>query len=717
MVKVLRFPLLVTVFYAKITVKREMKSIARFLLVLTCVAPYCAANAVVSQTAGSNLTAYNGESGATNNNRWNNLTNARSISAGSNATADFGNCNAVIMRCAQPKCGNGGCTDLSVTSGIVSGCVQSNNSCKQYGDELVQYIAAQLVASSTAKANAAANAAQTAAANAAAQQNAQQMAQMQQQMQQMQSQMAQQNAAQMAQLQSALDEQKQLTANAIAEATAAREAAAPVSVSQASVSSANGLSNAQLSAAQSGVSADILAREQISGQIMSAIENAETQLKTLKATMTDTFNYAGCDSRGNNCTGPKRVKTFKQKAEGFFDPYETVLDELYDALILAQSVGVDITDIYMMLNGSCNVWGQYLCSTQKRQETQIDKCTKDKDGKQECTYKVVEVDGWPRYTEFNCSTQNGKSYGSGVRGGYPCVYGQVIPPEDDPTCTLNKTIVDNKDDPVQRDWLWGEQGDMNSNIRVGCASSALESSVLFRNRKKQASIDIEALQKIIAQDAPVTISKHRNGKDVDATTERIKYCAVGSERYSDLQKWVATKGLPKNVCMSESAALRQINGDGMLSASGEMVLKRVAASEAHTACNPNNEIEDCKAIDARYVDWTKPFTHNSGEKCCAPAEAILCHQGGGTWAGSKCNCGDKQTFQSDYLKCMSNADYCVAKQTMPKGDNGCYEDCKAYCTDGGKSDFCYKSDTDKSLTKGKTCISSWDKDKCTCKEQ
>ena len=144
-----------------------MKTLIGFLSVLLCVAPFGVANAVVSQTAGNNLTAYNGESGAANNNRWNNAMNSRSGGNETVATADFGNCNAVIMRCAQPKCSSGGCTDMSVTFAIVSGCVQASAPCKQYGDELVQYISAQLVAQSTAKANAACAAAFCASAAAA----------------------------------------------------------------------------------------------------------------------------------------------------------------------------------------------------------------------------------------------------------------------------------------------------------------------------------------------------------------------------------------------------------------------------------------------------------------------------------------------------------------------------------------------------------------------
>ena len=511
-----------------------MKSIARFLLVMLCAAPFCAADAVVSTTAGDNLTAYNGNAGAVDNNRWNTLINART--GGNTATADFGNCNALIMRCAQPKCSNGGCTDLSVTSAIVSGCVQSNASCKQYGDDLIEYISAQLVAQATAKANAAASAAQAAVANAAAQQSAQQMAQMQQQMQQIQAEMAAQNAQTVAQLQSALDEQKQLTANAIAEASAARQETQVIAQPVQQTNSSNGLSDVQMNAAQNGVSADVLAREQIAGQIMSAIENAEVQLKTLKATMTDTFNYAGCDSRGNNCTGPKRVKMFKEKAEEFFDPYESVLDELYDALILAQSVGVDITDIYMMLNGTCNAWAQYLCTDGQVMHYTNLNC---KDGVSQTVY----TDGRTRKND----TSNETSKYTGLRGGAKCVVGQVVPMSDG-GCQLVKMLTNNEE--VQRNWLYPENGD-DAHVRVGCASEALDNSALFRGRKNQATIDIETLQRIISQDAPQSFGRTFSGQTTTPKNDALKYCAISDQGYVELQKAVNLKTLPKTVCVNK----------------------------------------------------------------------------------------------------------------------------------------------------------------------
>ena len=48
-------------------------------------------------------------------------------------------------------------------------------------------------------------------------------------------------------------------------------------------------------------------------------------------------------------------------ATGFLEPYDNAIDKIYDALVSAQTVGVDLSQIYMMLNNSCNSWGQYLC--------------------------------------------------------------------------------------------------------------------------------------------------------------------------------------------------------------------------------------------------------------------------------------------------------------------------------------------------------------------
>ncbi len=580
-----------------------MKNITRFLLSALCIMPFEVSATPVPTTLGSNLTAFNGSSGATNNNNWNTLMNARPTAP----AADFGNCNAIILRCAQPKCSSGGCSSLDIARPIVSGCVQSNANCKQYGDDLIEYISAQLVATSTARANEQSAAAAAAAASAQQQQNAVQMqqlqSQMQNQIQQMQSQMAAANAETVAQLQSALDEQKQLTAAAIA----ANTASAP-----ATSSAANGLTDHQISAAESGISADVLAREQIAGEVMSKLENAQTNLKKLKATMDGVFEYAGCDKTGNNCTGPKRVTTFKNRAMEFFEPYNDVLNELFDALILAQSVGVDIKDIYMMLNGSCNLWGQYLCYGENKQ-----------------------------YNSNNCKGGKSVAYGGTARGGHECTINSVVPPEDDPACTLQKTLTDQEQ--IRQEWLYAETGSRDSIIRLGCASAALETSAMFRGRKKQASIDIDTLQRIIEQDAPRVYS-NRSGIGTTPGLDGVKYCAIGEKRYNELTKAVNLKKLPETICVTD-AKLTSI-----LASEGTLTVDTTAGQR-------------CETLALRCAD------SDNRQKC-------ICEKGDGEWQSGRCSCaniGDGNKWSDDLCSCVAD------DKRRCEGSGGDWKDNKCDC--------------------------------------
>ena len=604
-----------------------MKRISGFLLVALAL---CSAGAraasPVATTVGSNLTAYNNNTGAINNAMWNSYVNPRANSAATAPTADFGNCNAIILRCAQPKCTNGGCSTMEIARPIVSGCVQSNPSCEQYGTDLIEYISAQLVASSTASANQAAADAQVAAAQAAAQQSAQQMAAMQQQMSQMQQQMQQQSADTAAQIQAALAQQQAATTQAIADAASANQAAisnvagqmqatntasaAATTTNTANLSAgAVDLSAAQQVAAASGISADLLAREQIAGQILTKIENAEVALKSAQAAMRTAFDYAGCDSTGSNCTGPKRVKTFKTKAMEFFDPYNDVLDEVYDALILAQSVGVDITDIYMMLNGTCNAWGQYLCA-----EGQV-----------------------MHYNKTNCP--DGKSVavetnGGTVFGGADCKIGQVVPMSDG-GCQLIQVLQDDAD--VQRNWLYPETGDGGVQVRVGCASEILDNSALFRNRRSQASIDIETLQRIIEQDAPSAYG--RNGVFGGTTTpekDGLPYCKLTDSTYRDLQKIASLKDLPDKVCVTETEMKRIAdNGISITQTDGESV------AGYYQKCSAVNGAERAKCLcNAKSGGW---------QSWDAETEQCVCYFSDQSFDYSTLECVDKSQNNADDL--------------------------------------------------------------------
>ncbi len=489
---------------------REMKFITAFLPFL-----------LFSAVCAADLTAFNGNMGAINNNQWVTAMNPARGGGTSGATADFGNCNSLILRCATPKCA--GCTSMDIALPIVRGCVEANPNCKQYGDALVQTLSAQMVGNATARANEQAAAAQAMAAQAAASQNNQQLEAMQGQMMQMQQQMAaqaQESAAAQAQ---ALAAQREMLETAAAQAAAAAQSAAAQNAAAQTAAQMQAPAAEIANAATNGVSADVLAREKIGGQILTQLENAENALAGLKKTMQDVFDYAGCDQNGNNCSGPKRVRTFKQRANNFFEPYETVLDEVYDSLILAQSLGVNLTDIYMMLNNSCNVWGKYMCrpcgnndfSTQNPDGT-VDTCTNG-------FYEVAQ-----RFDEV-------------------AKVWRVIPNQKN--CTLVQMLT--AQDEVQQNWLDMERGS-SGGIRVACASDAIEGSALFSNRRKQSTISIETLQRIIEQDAPSRFERGKEGQP-DIT----RFCSVNDDDVYKLQMLTQKKALTSTgpdwgkVCVSD----------------------------------------------------------------------------------------------------------------------------------------------------------------------
>lgn len=612
-----------------------MKSISRFLVFALILISADALATPVSTTVGSNLTAYNQGSGVVNNANWNTVMNSRS-GAESAPVADFGNCNSVILRCAQPKCSSGGCTTMDVARPIVAGCVESNDTCKQYGNDLIEYISAQIVASSTAKSNQQAADAQVAAAQAAAAQSAQQLQQMQNQMQQMQAQMQQQNAETTAQLQAALEEQKQLTAQAIAQANSAQQSASAATTSAATTTASSGaLTQAQVAAASSGVSADVLARQQISGEILTEIENAEVSLKKLKTVLNTVYEYAGCDSSGNNCTGPKRVKTFKQKAMEFFDPYNAVLNDMYDALILAQSVGVDITDIYLMLNDSCNVWGQYLCGPG-----------------QVMTYNTINcVNG----RSVAITTAEGTVYGNAQ-----CTVGGIVPMSDG-GCQPIKAL--SSKDEIYANWLYPPEGSQEDvTIRIGCMSNTLDNSTLFRNLKRESSIDIETLQRMIEQDAPTSFSSTAFGTSTQINP--VKYCAVNATTYQDLQKSVSLKTLPSSVCVPDSRLEALVNSDGLL------VSDSTAEDSVQLTCgalsNANYEYDKCvcnNGVDKNYMRW------DDEKKTCV------------------CSGGVYTVFDIDRGACLdstgkSRADKKLEEQINQQTEDA-YKEYEKKCTDAG----------------------------------
>lgn len=555
-----------------------MKFISKILFVVCCAMPITATAAPIATTLGSNLTGYNGNSSVATN-QWNTMTNPRANIQNTTVKNNFGNCNALILRCATPKCAGGGCADAEIAKQIVVGCVNTNASCKQYGDDLVNFISAQLVSDSVAAQNAAA-----AAATAAANQSAEQIANMQQQMQMQMAQMQEQNNAQISALQDALQESQRANQEMMLSAAESAKASAP-----SAVDADTGLNATQTAAAQSGVDAEVIQRATITGQILTGMESVDSSLNQLKTTMRDAFRYGGCNEiNGDNCTGPKRVKKFKELSMKFFDPYDALVDNLEDALLRAQSVGVDMGDIYMLLSGSCNRYAKYICMYNG--ETPVYHQTVSSSvryvsvpvpstvgigvsGGEVFRLKPSGLDlqkikllrsGLLRNLSFvseayadstsfiNCD-EDGKSIpGNGVRGGHDCADGMVIPPEDLVACTVNEIYNDvDGYEKVQEAWLNPDESSTGI-IRVGCASDIVNSGILGRRARTRKSVaNIDVLQYLIMQDAP-------NTKDEIDSTKIKNYCATAYLE-PKLKSATMSRSLPQKMCCDK--AKEDCNGD------------------------------------------------------------------------------------------------------------------------------------------------------------
>jgi len=501
------------------------------------------------------------------------MMNVRGNMPASSAVANFGNCNAVILRCASPKCSSGSCSDMSVARPIVAGCVNSNDACKQYGNDLIEYISAQIVAQSNAKlieqenAVAIATAQATASANAtaAAQSNAQ-IQQMQSQMAAMQAQMAESMAAMQEQMAAQSESQNTQIQNALAEQ---RNAMATTTNSTgdtgAVIAGLEGLSVAEQLAAKNGVSADILVREQMGGEIETAIEDAMLRMKELKITLDNILEYAGCDASASRCTGPKRVKKFKDLVNEFFDPYEEVVDNMYDALMLAMTVGIDVSDVIMLLSDSCNIWGKYVC----------DPCTSTSESNPTEGQCVCPVEG-----SSNC-------YRRVVTG----ENGTVAKKQ--PHCRLVGTL--NEKSTIYREWIDANSG-LTGSTQVACASDVIGSVGLFRGRRKNATIDIETLRDLVNQDAYTSCRKANRSDTSDFTAEECgaQFCAVEpvSNRYKQLETAANTKKLPP-ICtkwrFNDESKMAKSDG-GAIYSEGEGTTLNIktascAAYTTETTCN------------------------------------------------------------------------------------------------------------------------------------
>ena len=253
------------------------------------------------------------------------------------------------------------------------------------------------------------------------------------------------------------------------------------------------------------------------------------------------------DLQGN---GGGYLKAAVDMANDFFDPYEEVLDTMYDALILAMTLGIDVSDTIMLLSDACNIWGKYLCDTcSYTQQNSIDS------GEGICACNTTDNSGKGTNCYYRIRTENGKVA------------------KDQPHCRLVGT-VGNKEE------VWHEWIDANSGItgttQVACASDAIDNISIFRGRRKKTSVDIDTLRDFINQDAYGTCRTPKNPDDFNVLEDcGAKFCNVDpkndTQRYKQLRQAFSTKKLPaqtltgsavNRLCFRDERDFNNLDGGG-----------------------------------------------------------------------------------------------------------------------------------------------------------
>ena len=152
-------------------------------------------------------------------------------------------------------------------------------------------------------------------------------------------------------------------------------------------------------------------------------------------------------------------------------------------------------------------------------------------------------------------------------------------------------------------------------MRVGCATSALESIAIFgrRNSKRGATLDLDTLERIILQDAPDYAGGNRYSQGGGGDTERLKYCALTPTGYQNLLTAVQSKKLPKKVCVSNQTLARTWEYGGPVAAS------MFSGGGSTSNIIPGADERICKnwksLASGANIEWKKQNSDDTYERC------------------------------------------------------------------------------------------------------
>ena len=215
-------------------------------------------------------------------------------------------------------------------------------------------------------------------------------------------------------------------------------------------------------------------------------------------------------------------------------------------------------------------------------------------------------------------------------------------------------------------------------IRVGCATSALDSIKLFAGRSKAraAMLDLDTLERMLNQDASEFVTTNKYTGSGNSELERLKYCALTEKGYRNLQNAISKKRLDEaKVCVPYEQLSYTARSQGFIRSadSSSVSVKYVPGISIKQYCD-NTVCKDREAGCCEFELDDGLIAEDYKEK-------------NGSWkvdAPGRCKITDGWKWNGSHLVKKTDAEKCTESEGKWASDKkccNCTSDCENKCSE------------------------------------
>ena len=159
--------------------------------------------------------------------------------------------------------------------------------------------------------------------------------------------------------------------------------------------------------------------------------------------------------------------------------------------------------------------------------------------------------------------------------------------------------------------------DADGFVRVGCATSSLDSISIFgrRSNRNGATMDLDTLERILTQDAPEYATKNRySGNSSDSIYDKVKYCGLTENGYRNLKNAIDRKSLSKEkICIPYDRLIHEARRGFISVSGGESSSGGVVPGADKSHCDWYKSLTKDNGC---FVEWDKDDARCTISSCC-----------------------------------------------------------------------------------------------------